>query len=421
MADFHNKLWVWCVFPSLSMGLGWMLRGYIGGGFLGAMIPGALVGLALCLLLGRQRDAGFIAAMAAVGVGFGGQETYGQTVGLALKPESFYWAILGFFLKGGVWGFLGGAILGLGFSRDRFTRKDFIVGFGLMVAGTYLGWKVVNQPKLIYFSDRINKPREELWFGLLVGALCLLVYLSYRAGAQVAWRFALWGLVGGGVGFASGAAVQVWGRNNAADFPLGWWKVMELVFGLLLGLGFGLSGWRNRKQIDATVAVGSNVGLITSMALAVLAICVTLPIEPKLPSRMGYTIVGAILLVIALYSEEFCWHLGITVTYFAFALDLVKARPSYSVTVMWVVVLVTTLAVAGFVFRASSPLSMFLLITWTSTGMGLLKSFLPPAKLDKSGAMEGLFVVLAGVTSILAWRLSVKKPTAQTRVPQDRR
>jgi len=80
-----------------------MLRGYIGGGPLGAMIPGAMIGLALCLLLGREKEAGIITVFAAIGIGFGGQETYGQTVGLSVKPETFSWGITGFFLKGGIW------------------------------------------------------------------------------------------------------------------------------------------------------------------------------------------------------------------------------------------------------------------------------------------------------------------------------
>ena len=72
-SDRNHPLWLWCLFPAFAMSLGWMLRGYIGGGPLGAMIPGAMIGLALCLLLGRERDAGLIAAFAAIGVGFGGQ------------------------------------------------------------------------------------------------------------------------------------------------------------------------------------------------------------------------------------------------------------------------------------------------------------------------------------------------------------
>jgi hypothetical protein len=61
---------------------------------------------------------------AAIGIGFGGQETYGQTVGLSVKPEMSSWGITGFFVKGGIWGLLGSAIIGTGLTRERYTNKD---------------------------------------------------------------------------------------------------------------------------------------------------------------------------------------------------------------------------------------------------------------------------------------------------------
>ena len=44
---------------------------------------------------------------------------------------------------------------------------------------------MVNAPKLVYFSDRLDKPREELWVGLLLGGLMLLAWLSWRADARL--------------------------------------------------------------------------------------------------------------------------------------------------------------------------------------------------------------------------------------------
>jgi hypothetical protein len=145
------------------MSLGWGLRGSIGGGSLGAMIPGAMIGLVLCLLLDRHSDSGLVAAFAAIGVGFGGQETYGQTVGLSLQAETFWWAIFGFVIKGAVWGLLGGAFIGIALDRQRDATAQLIAAFAIMVLGTWLGWLLVNSPKLIYFSNRLDKPREELW------------------------------------------------------------------------------------------------------------------------------------------------------------------------------------------------------------------------------------------------------------------
>jgi hypothetical protein len=97
-----------------------------------------MIGLVISLLLRRHADAGLIAALAAVGVGFGGQETYGQTVGLSLVPETFWWAMLGFVVKGAAWGLLGGAFIGIALDRHRHTAGKLIAGFAMMVLGTGL-------------------------------------------------------------------------------------------------------------------------------------------------------------------------------------------------------------------------------------------------------------------------------------------
>ena len=232
--------WHWCLLGAVAMSLGWGLRGSIGGGSLGAMIPGAMIGLVLCLLLDRHSDAGRIAAFAAIGVGFGGQETYGQTVGLSLQPDTFWWAILGFVIKGAVWGLLGGAFIGIALDRQRHTTAQLLAGFAIMILGTWLGWQYLNSPKLIYFSNRFDQPREELWAGLWLGGLLLLAWLRSR----VPSLFALYGAIGGGIGFGLGASLQPMGRVVWAGMPLGWWKAMELTFGALLGLAYVLCAWR---------------------------------------------------------------------------------------------------------------------------------------------------------------------------------
>jgi hypothetical protein len=35
-----------------------------------------------------------------------------------------------------------------------------------MVLGTWLGWKFINDPKLVYFSNRFDRPHGEFWAGL---------------------------------------------------------------------------------------------------------------------------------------------------------------------------------------------------------------------------------------------------------------
>src|SRR6185436_5076223 len=86
---------------------------------------------------------------------------------------------------------------------------------------------------------------EELWAGLWLGGLLLLAWLR----SPVPSMFALYGAIGGGIGFGVGASLQPMGRAVWAGMPLGWWKAMELTFGALLGLAYVLCAWRLRSRL----------------------------------------------------------------------------------------------------------------------------------------------------------------------------
>jgi hypothetical protein len=385
--------WLWLLFPAITMSLGWGLRGSIGGGPLGAMIPGAMIGLVLCLLLGRTSDAGRIAAMAAIGVGFGGQETYGQTVGLSLQPETFRWAILGFAIKGAAWGLLGGAFLGIALGRIAVKRVATVLC--LMALGTWIGWLAVNHPKLIYFSNRVDRPREELWAGLVLGGLFLLAGLR----ARVPWLFALYGAAGGGIGFAFGASLQPWGRGVWAAMPLGWWKAMELTFGALLGLAYGACAWRLRQELAASPPgkIAARVRDGIALAHACLAIALAIVVDQLLPVRFGYTLGGAALALLVLISQSIAWQTAITATYAAFAWDLLKNQKLLPEPILWIWVIATTAVIAVVVTRHARPRPMFLLLTWTAVASGF-RHILPPTAIGpEQVTMLTVFVLFAGL------------------------
>jgi hypothetical protein len=387
--------WRWIVFPAVTMSLGWALRGFIGGGPLGAMIPGAMVSLALCLLLRREFDSAFIAACGAVGIGFGGEMTYGQTVGLSFHPETYWWALTGFAVKGGAWGLLGGAVLGAGFSRNRYKPRDLAVAFPLILAGTWIGWKLINQPKLIYFSNPVDKPRPEVWAGLLCGALLFLAWLAWHGGAQLPARFAAWGALGGSLGFAGGAAIQVWGKNAFGEFPLGWWKVMELTFGALLGLAYGWCAWTNREALtDSQPEPAQPPSLRQSAAWAAVAIGLGILLEYGLKTRFNYVIAGTFLLVLCIFWHRLRLQTAVSLTVCAFALDLMEGKPDLPPAAMWTFVVVTTLATVLVSARRPRPFPMFLWVSWTAVGVSLLKSFLPLVSW-KPLMMEALFLAMA--------------------------
>ena len=395
-----RPLWHWCLLGAIAMSLGWGLRGSIGGGSLGAMIPGAMIGLVLCLLLNRHSDAALVAAFAAIGVGFGGQETYGQTVGLSLLPETFWWAILGFVVKGAVWGLLGGAFIGIALDRHRYTTAQLLAGFGIMVLGTWLGWQYLNSPKLIYFSNRFDRPREEVWAGLWLGGLLLLAWLRSR----IPSLFALYGAIGGGIGFGVGASLQPLGRAVWAGMPLGWWKAMELTFGGLLGLAYVLCAWRLRDQLAGAASTAPpplKLRRASGALAALLAIGLAIVAGQYLPVRFDYTIAGAVLASLVLFSESLAWQTAITATVAAFGWDFLDYQTFAPLPLAWTILVATTAAVAVLVARYPRTRVMLLLVTWAAV-VSSFRYLFPPSNVGPEVVtMLTVFVVLALILSLM--------------------
>lgn len=302
------------LFCGVVMSLGWGLRGFIGGGPLGAMIPGAMVTLAMMRVYGWRLDP-VLLAFGAVGIGFGGEETYGQTVQFARSVETYWRGAMGLGLKGAVWGLLGGAVLGWGL---RVERTQVWQGVALMIAAAWAGWRWINHPKLLYFSNRLDRPREEVWAGLLLAALVLLVWLRSRD----AWRLALAGFVGGGIGFGGGGAWMLLARAN----PRGdWWKGMEWTFGLCLGVALAWAAARvegpGERRAEKRIPEWLEFTLCFAMtALAVLG-------EGRIPARFSFVVTGGGLLLLSWYVRGWmAWPVGMGIAYLASAMDLVKHR-----------------------------------------------------------------------------------------------
>ncbi|MBL8294097.1 MAG: hypothetical protein JNN08_19795 [Bryobacterales bacterium] len=385
--------------PAFAMSVGWGLRGFIGGGPLGAMIPGALVALTICILLERKgSDAGVIAAFGAVGVGLGGQETYGQTIGLSFVPETQIWGLAGLALKGMVWGLAGGAILAVGLQIRQWARRDVAIALALLAAATHLGWKLVNEPKLIYFSNLYDRPRAELWAGLLLGGVAFLACLLTRGDARIPVSFGVYGAIGGFVGFGLGGWIQVIGRASGLESGVGWWKVMEFTFGFLFGLALGACAYRWRETLSGAAPEEAEslswAGAVAGMAAA-LALY---PFYAIFELRWNYTLVGALLLGVVLVWPRIAWHVAITFTFAAFAYDLVKAK-TY---IPWVLVLVTTAIVAWLAARPLSVNAKTLLLLWTAIAVAGAKLYLPKeAEAFHAVTLQGTFTAMAIIVTVL--------------------
>ena len=292
------------------MSIGWALRGSIGGGPLGAMIPGALWAMAIA----RSRrwslsEASLFAGLCALGIGLGGQETYGQTIGLLREPSTRLWGLAGLALKGAAWGMLGGAVISLAWLLPKRALTPAL----LLIVATQVGWQFIDRPKLLYFSHPFLKPREEIWAGLLLSAIALLFYLR----SPIPNRLALFGAIGGALGFGGGSLFNL---VPVADFP--GWKCMEFSFGLILGAALSLAVPQDSPQSAAAPAPFYAYPLLAAFVIGG---------NFYLPLRFAYTAVVALLLFPLARAPQLGWPLAFSVTLAAACLELYKVHPAWAV------------------------------------------------------------------------------------------
>ncbi|MFN0171333.1 MAG: hypothetical protein ACKV22_33370 [Bryobacteraceae bacterium] len=278
-----NPWWRPVLFAAFAGGMGWGIRGQYGHET-GAMIAGLLVSLVLVLLL--YPDAGSLraaraVALATVAMGFGGSETYGQTVGLTHNADmignwaGLSWGLFGLAIKGGVWIGFAGLFLGMGMGGVRYRTREVLLVMLALVGAYFLGAYLLNSPydpankilPRIYFSADWRwtpggvdiKPRREGWGGLWFALALATLYAGWRRKDGLAWRLALWGVVGGAIGFPLGQSLQAyhaWNRDLfregiwlQLDPHMNWWNMMETTFGATMGAVLGLGAWIHRGRI----------------------------------------------------------------------------------------------------------------------------------------------------------------------------
>jgi len=290
------------ILAGLAMSVGWGFRGDYGHEA-GAMVPGALLGLAICIASGREdwwRRASIMAMCGAIGWAFGGQISYakitGYTANSSLLDVFYGYACL--FLIGGLWAGIGSAILAMSVTQPRsyleqFARPlvvlwlvwvllsvtgvtDRLVGrwylhdtdwvgalsalavCGVcailfprdrgacgMIAVLALGWWAGYLILVGLLGLHMTPPRSDNWAGCIGLFAALLAYLLWRQD-RTAVMLAGWGFLVGGVGFTLGDFVNMLGRGQWGPVGryeilhgLDYWKWMEQGFGLIMGLGVG--------------------------------------------------------------------------------------------------------------------------------------------------------------------------------------
>jgi len=277
------RWWEPPLFAALAGAMGWGIRGQYGHET-GAMIAGVLVSLTLVFLLcpnWRSLPAARAVAWGTVAMGIGGTMTYGQTIGLTQNPDmignwaALRWGMLGLAIKGGVWIGFAGFFLGMGLGGIRYRPIELLLLMTGLVGVYFLGMALLNAPfdpanKLlpsVYFSeswhwkpDAVLKPRREYWGGNLLALAAACAYAGWWRKDRLASRLALWGVLGGALGFPGGQCLQAFHSWNPEVFHQGiwvrldpfmnWWNMMETTFGAIMGGILGLGLWLNRKRIQ---------------------------------------------------------------------------------------------------------------------------------------------------------------------------
>jgi hypothetical protein len=323
------------ILSGLAMSVGWGFRGDYGHEA-GAMVPGALLGLSICLASGRPdwwRRSTIMAMCGAVGWAFGGQMGYGRIIGYtassSLPDVAYGYACL--FLIGGLWAGIGSAILALSVTESRSYLERFagplvilwLVWFAmdisgltawlverwylndtdwfaalsaLFAAGVYAALIPRHRPACAFIALlatgwltgyiiltallglHMTPPRSDNWSGCAGIFITLLLYLILRQN-RAALKVTLCGFLAGGTGFALGDFVNMLGRARWGPIGritelqgLDYWKWMEQLFGLIMGIGVGLAflRWLRRKLV--TPAQDQSSGNLNTVALVFLLI-----------------------------------------------------------------------------------------------------------------------------------------------------
>lgn len=229
------------LFVALAVGLGWGIRGDFGH-LIGAMYPGAALGLGFALVSGQKNAlkwAPLLGAIGGLGIATGGAMSYGLLHGYA-QADTFINYTYGFFtlvLEGGAWGCFGGALIGLALENDEIRIFDFLSLVATVFVTGFLLYGIV----VDVLGFHINPDRSDLSIGYTGGAIGLFVWLKQN-NRRYAFQGAFFGYTGFGVGMALGRLIANIVRQQ--PFPINHWNVMEVSCGLIGGFvfAFGMLG-----------------------------------------------------------------------------------------------------------------------------------------------------------------------------------
>ena len=229
-------------FVSLAVGLAWSVRGDYGK-VLGAMFPGAALGLGFAYVSGQRAMFKWMPLFGALGglvISLGGEMSYGLLHAYASNTTfpNYSYGFFTLILQGGAWGCFGCCVLGLLLEKEPLKAWEWAVAIGATVASGLVFWFLV--VRLIGFNINPGKSNTSVAYtGGVIGLFVWLVSAKKRYG----FKGALFGYIGFGLGMAGGRFLA--NVRDYSTWKIGDWLVLQGLFsrfGNIMELIVGLIG-----------------------------------------------------------------------------------------------------------------------------------------------------------------------------------
>jgi len=242
-----NQLIFSILLVGIAFGTAWAIRGQFGHEP-GAAMAGIIGGAAL--LLAAKRKEWFnkmlpVIASSAIGWGTTGMISYGMVVGYCRAGDllNSTYGFLSLFVIGGLFGLIGGGLVGLSLNSTSSHRVRWASLLAEMSAGGLIGYYfLIVQAELL-----MTPPRSEAW-AICFGAGAAMVWHMVRNGFNPALRVAFYAMLGAGFGFSFGNFLQTSGSILAIHFNL--WNVMEYNIGFWGGSGMAYGVFTSQWPSD---------------------------------------------------------------------------------------------------------------------------------------------------------------------------
>lgn len=292
------------LFAGFAVSYGWGVRGFVIGGEKGALLPGALLGIAVAFFAAGENGKElylFFASAGALSMFYGGTETYAQTMSYLLSRDvkgPYYGqlkkGVAGIFLKGALWFSVPGFVLAMlpGALTGIYSIWESIVMFASFPIVSLIGTRIFNTP-----YDRANKKFPKLYFSLdrreewgsNVMIIVVLTCFAVINGDFFALGAGVTGFIAGGFGFVIGLVFydierrygrKIFGKLSEKGYIDGW-KIMEHTFGAFSGgalmLYFAvfskhLSSLCDKIDLSALI-LGNDEYIFAAVCLALLLLC----------------------------------------------------------------------------------------------------------------------------------------------------